>query len=144
MSGGEMPKSAVARSHAVGVFQTTAMRRSALTSESWACCSSGSQKKIGNQFRWHDLGADLLVAAERTAQQLDDREAEFALELPAGGAGGKDLVACQQVTVETGLFDEIALPVVVCDQGDFLERIQGDILAGMKCVISVRRKRPSV
>ena len=46
MSGEEIMKSAVARLQAVGMFQTTAMRNSALTSGSCGCGSSGSQKKI--------------------------------------------------------------------------------------------------
>ena len=39
-------KSAEARLQAMGIFQTTAIRKSALTSGSWGCGSSGSQKKM--------------------------------------------------------------------------------------------------
>ena len=39
-------KSAVVRSQATGMFQTTAMRRSALTSVSWDIGWRGSQKKM--------------------------------------------------------------------------------------------------
>jgi hypothetical protein len=46
MSGEEIMKSADARLHAIGIFQRTAMRRSALTSGSCGWGASGSQKKI--------------------------------------------------------------------------------------------------
>ena len=39
-------KSAEARLQAIGMFQTTAMRKRALTSGSWGWGSSGSQKKM--------------------------------------------------------------------------------------------------
>ena len=45
-SGDEIMKSAEARLHAMGIFQTTAMRNKALTSVSWGCGERGSQKKI--------------------------------------------------------------------------------------------------
>ena len=41
-----MKKSAEARSHASGMFQTTAIRSSALTSGSWGYAVSGCQKKV--------------------------------------------------------------------------------------------------
>src|SRR5665647_2795604 len=46
ISGDEMIMSAVAKLVATGTFHKVARRSSALTSGSWGCGSSGSQKKI--------------------------------------------------------------------------------------------------
>ena len=81
-------------------------------------------------FVVHDPGPDLLVAPERTALQLVDREIQFAFEQRARRAGRKDFVMRQQVAVEFGPFDQIALLVVVRDQRDFLVRVHRDCFVG--------------
>ena len=94
MSGDETRKSAVARLHATGMFQTTAIRSSALTSGSCGCGSSGSQKKMSmSMLALGDEGADLQVAAERTALQLQDAQPELLFEQRAGRARGHEIVA---------------------------------------------------
>ncbi len=65
-----------------------------------------------------DLGADLLVAAERAALQAGDRQPELVAEQRAGGAGGAEVVLGQQRAVEPGPLREVRLLVVVRDQGD--------------------------
>ena len=62
-------KSAVARSQATGILQTTATRSRALTSGSCGCGSSGSQIDLAHR----DPGADLLVTAVRAAPEAGDR-----------------------------------------------------------------------
>src|ERR1022692_897204 len=68
----------------------------------------------------HDLGADLLVPAQRSALELDDVKAQLLFQQRAGGAGGVYLVMRQKVPVEFRPFDQIALFAVVRHQGDLL------------------------
>ena len=66
LKGDEIMKSAEARLLAIGMFHTTAIRKSALTSESWGCGSSGSQKKIKKRSlylqSWHRFAGHPLTA----------------------------------------------------------------------------------
>ena len=79
-------KSADARLQATGIFQTTAIRISARTSESCGWAVSGSQKKTSRSiFAPGDLGPDLLIAAQRAALQFIDGHAQGLFQQFAGG-----------------------------------------------------------
>jgi hypothetical protein len=72
-----------------------------LTSTSCGCGASGSQKehdRVDSPLR--DRGADLLVSAERTAQELVDRQLERGGDQRSRGAGGEQLVLGQRGAVE--------------------------------------------
>ena len=74
----------------------------------------------GVDLALRDLGADLLVAAERTALQLLDGQVQVLLQEPAGRAGCDEVVAGQGVPVEARPFEQVLLLVVVCDECDGL------------------------
>jgi len=90
-------KSADARLHAAGMFQTTAMRRRAFTSSvmrvrlEWI---PEEDQQLDLALR--DLGADLLVASQRPALQLVDGKSDLFFEQLASRAGGKQLVLRQE------------------------------------------------
>jgi hypothetical protein len=67
-----------------------------------------------------DERADLLVAAERAAQEAGDRQLERLAQQPAGGTSGVQGVAGEQVSVVLGPLEQIVLLAVVGDQGDAL------------------------
>jgi hypothetical protein len=64
------------------------------------------------------MTADLLVAAERAAQESLDRQAELLGEEAAGGAGREQLVLRERAAVEARPGKEVGLAVVVRDQDD--------------------------
>lgn len=65
-----------------------------------------------------DPGADLLVAADRAAEEPGDRQAELELQQAAGGAGGVDRVVVQGFQVVLGPAEQVGLLVVVRYEGD--------------------------
>ena len=77
----------------------------------------GPKRKSGNRSRcprsWPRSAGR---APERAALQLGDGELQFVLKQQAGS---EDLVVSQQIAVELGPCYEIALLVVVRDQGNF-------------------------
>ena len=130
MSGLERTKSAVARLQAIGMLWTTAIRSSAFTSTSCGCGESGSQKKITASIRpFGDRGADLLVAAERAAQEAVHRQPELLGDQAAGRAGGEQVVLGQRPTVEPGPGEHVGLAVVVRDQRDAFARSDATLLS---------------
>ena len=89
---------------AIGIFHTTAMRRSALTSGSCGWGSNGVPEEDQEiDFVVHDPGADLLVASQGTAFEPDDLKAQHLFKDLPGCARCKYLVMRQEVTV--GLAD---------------------------------------
>lgn len=73
-----------------------------------------------------DLCADLHVSAEGAALEFVNLEPEFLLQEAAGGAGGVDLVGGEGALIELGPLQEIALHVVMGDEGDLLNAIHLD------------------
>ena len=65
-----------------------------------------------------DPGADLLVAAERAAQEARHLQAELAGEQRAGRPGGEQFVPPQGADVVAGPVEQVELAVVVGDQRD--------------------------
>jgi hypothetical protein len=63
-------------------------------------------------------GADLLVAAERAAAQAGHRQPEFGHEEVTGRASRAQVVPGEQPPVEPGPLREVALLVVMRDQGN--------------------------
>ncbi len=68
-------------------------------------------------FAFHDLGADLLIAAERPAFEFDDLEAEFLLQNFPRRACRVDLMMRQKITVEFRPFEQVALFISVRHEG---------------------------
>lgn len=64
----------------------------------------------------HQLGADLQVAADRAGMLALDREPELVGQAPAGGAGGRERAALEEVKVLAREGDHVVLLLVVCDQ----------------------------
>jgi len=111
-------RSAVTRLQAIGMWQATVTRSSALTSGSCGCGSGGSQKKTGRLISPPAIrGADLLIAAARAAAEAADRRLELFVQEPAGGRGGEQLVPGEQAEVVPGPLGHV-LRVIVCDKRD--------------------------
>lgn len=124
-----MMKSAEARSQAIAMFHTTAIRKRAFTSGSCGWGSSGSQKKDQEvDLSIDDLGADLLIASERPAFQALDGKIELPRKQASGRARCVNLVVSEQVAVEFRPFDQVALLVVVRDKRDLLVQAHRDLL----------------
>ena len=120
-------KSAEARLQAIGMFQTTAMRRSALTSGSCGCGSSGSQKKIRKSISSLTILAPICWSPPRgPLSKFRDRKAQLLFQNHAGGACRKDLMMRQEVAVVLGPLYQIRLLVVVRDQRDLLVVLHRD------------------
>ena len=89
-------KSAEARLQAMGIFHTTAMRKSALTSGSWGCGSSGSQKKMRKSILLSTILAPICWSPPRgPLLSFDDLEAKFLFQYFSGRAGRKYLMMSQ-------------------------------------------------
>jgi hypothetical protein len=87
--------------HATGMFHTTATRNNARTSGSWGWVRAGPKKEDQEIERaLHDPGADLLIAAQRTAAKLHHLEAEALGDEPACRLRRVQLVPGQQRVVE--------------------------------------------
>ena len=67
-----------------------------------------------------DRRADLLIAAQRPAQEAMHREAELGRELRAGRAGGVQLVLRERAAVVLRPLQHVGLAVVVRDQRELL------------------------
>jgi hypothetical protein len=74
-------------------------------------------------------GADLLVAAHRTAQEPVDVQAELGGDQAAGGAGAVELVPRERAAVEARPVQEVELAVVVRDQRDALAMLHAGTVA---------------
>ncbi len=73
-----------------------------------------------------DFGANLLVAAQRTAFETRDREIKFRFQDVARGPGGVQIMLGQQVAVELGPLKHVLLLVIVGHQRDLLARSHGN------------------
>ena len=112
-------KSAEERLQATGMFHTFAIRSRALMSGSCGSGSSGSQKKMTKSIS--DSGnfrANLLIAAQRAALKLVDRDLQLVLQKLSRRAGRVQAVIGQQVAIEVGPLEQVPLLVVVSDQGN--------------------------
>src|SRR5262249_49611741 len=69
-----------------------------------------------------DRRPDLLVAAQRTAEEPGNRKPDLARQERAGGAGRIQLVSAERATVVARPLHEIGLAVIVRDEGDTLPR----------------------
>src|SRR5215212_9418518 len=64
-----------------------------------------------------ELSPDLQVSSQRTVQERAYLKAEFVLQLLAGGSRGEQLVVGQTLFVVFGPLDQVALGVVVGQEG---------------------------
>jgi len=88
-------KSAETQLHATGIFQTTAMRSSALMSGSCGRGSKGSQKKTRKSMLCSVIFAPICTSPQWTAAQLIDGDIQFFFQHGAGGTGGRYFVLTQ-------------------------------------------------
>ena len=66
-------------------------------------------------FAQRYLGAQLLIAAQRAAFHLVNRDAQFLFDYSAGGSGGVDFVIAQFGFIELDPFQQIGFFIIVCD-----------------------------
>src|ERR1035437_5710164 len=116
-----MIMSAVAKLVATGTFHKVARRSSALTSGSWGCGSSGSQKKITMSMSPSAILAPICWSPP-SGQDAMHLQPEFVLEHGAGGAGGEELMMAQVSRIELGPPQQLDLLVVVPDHRDYIGR----------------------
>ena len=117
-------QSADARLQATGMFQTTAIRKRAFISVSWAASRADPEEVQEIDFPVSDLGPDLLVATSWPTLELDDFDAQFLLQLRAGCSRRYDHMLHQAGSIPFRPLQQILLLVVVCDEGDPLLRLQ--------------------
>src|SRR3990172_1902589 len=75
-----------------------------------------------------DLGADLLIPAQRSTLEFGNVATQFPFQDHAGRACGIERVVGQEGLVVFGPFNEILLLIVVRNQGDFLIVFHRDFL----------------
>ena len=111
-------KSAEALLQARGMFHSTAIRMRACTSVSCETGVRGSKKKIRKSMSPSLIFPPICRSPpQRTVQERANLQAEFVLQLFAGRSRGEQLVVGQTLFVVFGPLDQVALGVVVSQEG---------------------------
>ena len=75
-----------------------------------------------------DLRADLLIAAQRAALEIIDFQAQLLFQSYARPPGGVDFMVGEQIVVEFGPFQQVALLFIMRYQGNLLIRNHDNLL----------------